>query len=49
MVIKVRCCKCNKLLWLRVREENRRKATNAKKFAIGKIQCKTIGSHCKSK
>jgi len=47
MVIKVKCCKCNNTLNLYVSDENRKRATNAKKFILGKFSCKMINSKCK--
>ena len=47
MVIKVKCCECGDLLHLYVNEENRKKATNTKKFLLEKACCGMINLQCK--
>jgi len=49
MLIKTICYKCGDILNLYVHDENRKKATNSKRYIKGKFCCQMIDRKCNEK
>jgi hypothetical protein len=46
MFIKVKCCNCGRIIFISSYEENRRKATRAKRNIKDKVCCEVMGGEC---